>query len=32
MKLNSTATFRTLMDNYLVPAAKRGEEITITVE
>lgn len=30
--LNSTATFRNLMDKYLVPAAKRGEKITITVE
>lgn len=29
--LNSTATFFSLMDNYLIPACKRGEEITIEV-
>lgn len=32
MKLNSTATFKNLMDKYLVPAHKRGESITITIE
>ncbi len=30
--LNSTATFKNLMDKYLVPAHKRGESITITIE
>lgn len=30
--LNSTATFKNLMDKYLVPAYKRGEVITITVD
>lgn len=29
--LNSTSTFYSLMDNYLIPACKRGEEITIEV-
>ena len=30
--INSTATFYNLMDNYLVPASRRGEEIWITIE
>lgn len=30
--VNSTATFKNLMDKYLVPAHKRGEEIMITIE
>lgn len=30
--LNSTATFKNLMDKHLVPAHKRGEEIMITIE
>lgn len=29
---NSQATFKKLMDEYLVPAHERGEEITITIE
>lgn len=29
--LNSTKCFYNLMDNYLVPAYKRGEEITISI-
>lgn len=31
MVLNSTSTFYKLMDEYLLPAHKRGEEITIEV-
>jgi len=30
--LNSQATWARLMDRHLVPAAKRGEDITITIE
>lgn len=30
--LNSTNTFRMLMDSYLVPAARKGEEIWITIK
>jgi len=30
--LNSVNTFRMLMDSYLVPAAKKGEEIWITIK
>lgn len=29
--LNSTETFKKLMDTYLIPAYKRGEEITIEI-
>lgn len=32
MVTDSTNTFKKLMDNYLVPAKKRGESITITIE
>lgn len=32
MVTDSTNTFKMLMDNYLVPAKKRGENITITIE
>lgn len=30
--VDSTKAFKALMDNYLVPASKRGEEIWITIE
>ena len=30
--INSTATFYKLMDNYLIPARQRGEEIWITIQ
>lgn len=32
MVLNSTSTYYDLMDNYLMPAHRRGEDITITIE
>lgn len=32
MVTDSTNTFKMLMDNYLIPAKKRGESITITIE
>lgn len=32
MVTDSTNTFKKLMDNYLIPAKKRGENITITIE
>lgn len=32
MVTDSVNTFKKLMDNYLVPASKRGEDITITIE
>lgn len=32
MVADSTNTFKKLMDNYLIPAKKRGENITITIE
>lgn len=32
MVTDSTNTFKNLMDNYLIPAKKRGENITITIE
>lgn len=32
MVTDSTNTFNMLMDNYLIPAKKRGENITITIE
>lgn len=32
MVTDSTNTFKMLMDNYLVPAKNRGENITITIE
>lgn len=32
MVTDSTNTFKMLMDNYLIPAKKRGENITITIE